>query len=131
MIVEVTGGVPLHNPPPTPPPCFLCKGPSKRCITRESNRNGNAGRPYYKCFPCNKFLVFDDSRGNEPGNPECPCGYSSKRQVSGTGKRVARAVHFVCRMGTCDYYQAKEKMDGSREILDDEMMARFENLTIV
>lgn len=77
------------------------------------------------------FLVFADSRGNEPGNPACDCGHSSKRQLSGEGRRVARAVHFVCRMGTCNYYQAGVRMGGGREVLDDETMVRFMNLRIV
>lgn len=44
--------------------------------------NNNVGCPYLKCVPCYKFLVFNDTRGNDPNDPLCYCGVSSKRQSS-------------------------------------------------
>ncbi|KAH8655689.1 hypothetical protein BX600DRAFT_385793, partial [Xylariales sp. PMI_506] len=87
-----------------PPTCFLCNKPSVRMITRKSNRKGNAERPYYKCHPCDKFLCFADKRGNDPTNPVCHCGASSRRQIAGRETRNPGGVHFVCRLGTCDFY---------------------------
>jgi hypothetical protein len=98
--------IPLAPPPTKAPDCILCGKPTRRRIARVLNPNGNAGRPYYKCIPCDKFHCFCDSRGNDPTNPPCHCGKSSKRQVSGHGKAVPRGVHFVCRLGTCDFYRA-------------------------
>lgn len=90
--------------PVVAPICILCRAPITRQITRTSNRNGNAGRPYYKCIPCNKFHCFDDRRGNDPTNPPCFCGISSKRQLSGPEKPMGRMVHYVCRIGGCNFY---------------------------
>lgn len=75
--------VSLAPAPETGPDCMRCGRPSSLMWTRTSNRNGNAGRPYYKCIPCNKFLVFNDTRGNDPLNPHCYCNVSSKRQLAG------------------------------------------------
>ncbi|KAK7219776.1 hypothetical protein V2G26_007779 [Clonostachys chloroleuca] len=94
----------LAPPPEEPPICFRCRGPSKKHITRTSNRNGNAGRPYYKCICCGQFLAFADDRGNDPSNPLCHCGSSSKMQVACREK--GRKVHYVCRLGKCDFYKA-------------------------
>ncbi|KAI1424430.1 hypothetical protein F5Y12DRAFT_715377 [Xylaria sp. FL1777] len=94
-------------PPPTQPPlCFLCGQTSTRLVTKSSNPNGNVGRPYYFCLTCPRFLVFDDYRGNDPTNPECHCGYSSKRQATGRAKRLAGRLpyFYVCRLGTCNFY---------------------------
>lgn len=77
-----SGCINLAAPPDEPPICFRCDGPSKKLITRTSNRNGNAGRPYYKCRFCDEFLAFADDRGNDPANPLCYCGKSSKREVA-------------------------------------------------
>ncbi|OJD10148.1 hypothetical protein ACJ73_09917 [Blastomyces percursus] len=78
-----------------PPNCRSCHHPSSREVTRASNRKGNAGRPYYKCHRCNKFLCFADDRGNDPSNPPCYCGVLSRRQVAGYDKHVPRGMHFA------------------------------------
>lgn len=126
MTTPRTGAVTLYPPPRTPPACFLCSRPSRRYVTRKSNRKGNARRPYYKCDPCNKFLVFADERGNEPRNPTCDCGLSSKRQLTGPVSSVSRKMHFVCREGACDYWKGAE-----REELDNDIVEQLVNLRIV
>ncbi|KAK4044746.1 hypothetical protein C8A01DRAFT_12003, partial [Parachaetomium inaequale] len=73
-----------------PPTCYRCRGPSTRLVTQQSNRNGNAGRPYHKCQSCGHFLGFADDRGNYPNNPLCDCGVSSKAQAAGKDKMVPR-----------------------------------------
>ncbi len=85
-----------------------------RKITNQSNPNGNAGRPYDKCVPCHKFLGFADYRGNDPDNPLCDCGASSRRQMVGLQKRVPRGVHFVCSLGTCNFYKECIGTDGKQ-----------------
>jgi hypothetical protein len=47
-----------------------------------------AGRGYFKCESCDKFHCFQDTRGNDPRNPSCYCGASSKTQVSGPEKEL-------------------------------------------
>jgi hypothetical protein len=105
-------------PPEGPPTCFLCNGPSSEYTTRRSNRNGNAGRPYYKCDPCEKFLTFADDRGNDPLNPLCHCQVSSRRQVSCREK--GGKIHYVCRLGRCDFYEAGENLRGQVILSPDE-----------
>ncbi|KAK4233357.1 hypothetical protein C8A03DRAFT_19562 [Achaetomium macrosporum] len=105
--------------------------PSKSFTTRHSNRNGNAGRPYYKCQPCNKFLCFADSRGNNPGNPPCDCGVSSKTQVAGKEKKVPRGVHYVCRLGKCDFYKPCVENGKQVAVESDDLVHRLAMLSIL
>ena len=97
-------------------PCFKCGGRVRREITRHSNRNGNAGRPYDKCQNprCGKFLGFVDERGNDPTNPECECGVPSKRQITGERNRTPRAIFYVCNRRRCDYYAEETDARGNR-----------------
>ena len=95
----------LASPPQAPPRCPRCRKFGIQETTRPSNRKGNAGRRYYKCRPCKKFLCFIDDRGNDPSNPPCHCGVSSKTEMVGTDKRVLRGLHYVCRLGCCEFYQ--------------------------
>lgn len=100
-----------------PPDCFRCHNPATSHITKSSNRKGNAGRLYYKCVPCNKFLSFADDRGDDPRNPQCECGYASKRQVSGPEK--GRKIHFVCKTGSCEFYSLAVSKEGDAIVLPD------------
>lgn len=113
----------LAPPSPMPPRCFRCGGPSERMTTRNSNRKGNAGRPYDKCTRCKKFLGFADERGNDPNNPPCHCGVSSRRQLAGPEKQVPYGLHYVCRLGACDFYApytnaGNQQVTVSRELVD-------------
>jgi len=103
-----------------------------RLVTQASNRNGNAGRPYFKCLACRKFLVFDDRRGNAPANPPCVCGVSSKAQLSGRlNRRAPRAKHFVCRLGRCNFYAESWNHDGSRDTVRDDLVEAMAALSII
>lgn len=95
-------------------------------ITQLSNPKGNAGRPYYKCQPCDLFLVFNDQRGNGIHNPPCYCDTSSKMQVSGLDKMVPRGLHYVCRLGRCDFYSAVlNRKDDQLSLKQDELFDLF------
>ncbi|KAI1292587.1 hypothetical protein F5Y03DRAFT_402841 [Xylaria venustula] len=122
--------VTLASPPTQPPQC-RCGQVSKRLITRSSNRNGNVGRPYYKCLRCDNFLVFDDYRGNDSTNPEYHCGYSSKRQVSGRSKPVAGRLHYVCRLGMCDFFSPGKDAKGRNVIIDMGLIEDLSRLSII
>ncbi|CVL02063.1 uncharacterized protein FMAN_08183 [Fusarium mangiferae] len=118
-----TFDIPLALAPSLPPACFVCNNPSRRLVTRSSNRNGNAGRPYHKCTNCRRFLGFADVRGNSPDNPPCYCRESSKAQVTGQNSGSPGRLHYVCRQGTCDYYaegvgQNNKQISFSRDIVD-------------
>ncbi|KAI0388265.1 hypothetical protein F5Y17DRAFT_245594 [Xylariaceae sp. FL0594] len=121
----------LASPPTQPPQCSRCGRVSERRITRSSNRNGNAGRPYYKCLHCNKFIVFDDYRGNDSTNPECHCGCSSKLQVSGRSKPVAGRLHYVCRLGRCDFFSPGKDAKGIDVIIDMDLIEELSRLSII
>ncbi|KAL8380776.1 hypothetical protein RB595_005185 [Gaeumannomyces hyphopodioides] len=118
---------------PTAPACVYCREKTQRFITRSSNRNGNAGRPYYKCVPCNKFARFDDERGNDRRNPPCDgCGHPSKRQVAGGDARVPGGVHYVCSQGTCDFYKPHLNKDGVQlAVVDAELLRALVSLKLV
>lgn len=105
-----------HYSPPesVAPACTRCGHLCTRHITRSSNRNGNAGRPYYKCSPCDKFVRFDDDRGldkGNQGNPHCDCGRSSRRQL--TSREKGRRIFYACASGSCDFFEWYRNEDGS------------------
>lgn len=106
---------PSSTPPPSPPSspnCSKCGANDdalSKYITRSSNRNGNAGRPYTKCVPCDRFITFNDDRGNHANNIECYCGTPSRLQVAGKAK--GRGLHYVCSSGACRFYDIRAKAD--------------------
>lgn len=119
-------------PGPTHPPiCSRCNSPSQRKTTRSSNRNGNAGRPYDKCTNCGNFLGFADERGNNPNNPLCHCGQSSKAQVTGQNSGNPGGLHYVCRLGTCDYYYVRRNRNNEQIRLCGDMVEQFANLKLI
>ncbi|KAH7115253.1 hypothetical protein B0J11DRAFT_540200 [Dendryphion nanum] len=113
------------------PKCTKCGRSTSWKVTKPSNRNGNAGRPYYKCLPCNKFCCFTDMRGNDPANPLCYCGTSSRKQISGENKHPLRQVHYVCVQGTCDYYQVGKSPSGDPICLDEEVANQMRRLNLL
>ncbi|KAK2038244.1 hypothetical protein LZ31DRAFT_479318 [Colletotrichum somersetense] len=100
-----------------PPNCRKCGEVASRYITRRSNRNGNVGRPYYRC--CKDFYSFADLRGYHPYNPRCDCGLPSRMQIAGRERRTAGGLHFVCTGGLCDFYSELVDEDGEQERVND------------
>lgn len=100
-------------------------------ITGSLNRNGNAGRPYHKCISCRKFLGFADERGNDPNNPMCNCGESSKAQRAGENSSNPGGLHYVCRLGTCDYYVVRMDENQEQIRLGSDMVDLFASLNII
>ncbi len=111
MVTVACAPSPLPQPPPpsstgppsSPPPtrvrlpyCPRCGAKYKdleRFVTKTSNRNGNSGRPYLKCMPCNKFVTWLDDRGIDDECPTCSCKLLCRRQVAGN---KARLIHEHC-----------------------------------
>lgn len=123
----------LAPAPVAAPECIRCSRPTTLRTTRYSNRNGNAGRPYYKCIPCDRFTVFADERGNDPQNPLCHCAKSSKRQLAGSKakKSTKGAVHYVCRLGRCDYYFAQKDAQGKQVVVEEDLVDKLAKLSFV
>jgi hypothetical protein len=119
----------LRNNQQAIPNCRSCRKACTRHITRSSNRNGNAGRPYYKCIPCDKFSCFEDSRGEDETNPLCDCGKSSRRQLSGREK--GRRIFYVCKTGSCDFFQFHKRQDGSIWSVGQDMAEALAELRVV
>lgn len=91
-----------------PPPCpsANCSKSTKKLFVEPENPNGNAGRPYYSCPDCNRFVCFGDMRGIHLSNPECWCGgfQLSRLQVSGEKRKVPRALYYTCALGQCNFF---------------------------
>ncbi|KXJ87066.1 hypothetical protein Micbo1qcDRAFT_208463 [Microdochium bolleyi] len=120
-----------HSHSATPRHCPRCDQPGSYHITRQSNRKGNAGRPFYRCDPCGKFIAFDDDRGLGVHNPPCACGSPARRQVAGPEKAVARHVHYVCARGGCDYYAPHRGDDGSLWQVQESLIASLAGMKII
>lgn len=108
------------------PVCLRCDGPTRDYIVNSSNRNYNAGRPYYTCSSpaCGKFSTFADDRGVQPQNQPCECGHPSRRQLAGLDRTVPRGLHFVCTIGHCNFRKPDEDQNGRQITCTDPGQAR-------
>lgn len=107
-----------------PPICKSCGKTSSLLITWPRNQNGNAGRPYYKCKPCDNFITFADDRGTKLDSPLCECGKPSRLQLNGRDRKPAFGLHCVCKYGACDFYRVIVGKDGNQlRVLDDAVRA--------
>lgn len=111
----------IHLSPVFPlkgPPCQICDQPSTFGQVSAQNPNGNAYRPYYKCWGCGQWTTWADLRGvsGRGENPGCECG----KDVGGvgigrlpsrmniTGKRAAKGpgkIFFTCAEGRCCFFE--------------------------
>jgi len=113
------------------PICPKCHQRTTHDITRASNRTGNAGRPYYKCLPCDKFQCFDDDRGNDPRNPRCLCQVASRQQVAGPGKPIPRGLHYVCRSGKCNFYTVRRDEHEQQITVSEDVVEMLAKLNVI
>lgn len=93
-----------------------------RHVVSEDNRNNNAGRPYLKCTPCNKFCTWLDLIGVSEDCPDCQCGYRSRLQPTSQSNAVhPERSHYVCALGACDFFtwfdEQKEGTANMKELL--------------
>lgn len=110
----------------------------RRFVTRRSNRNGNAGRPYLKCMPCEKFITFLDDRGIDLDGPHCFCDFPCRLQVSGryVVTTTPRGLHYVCAFGRCKYHEpvkrdGKGTDTGEQETVPEEFVDLFARLKVI
>lgn len=130
-LLSTAPNLPLAPAAKNPPHCFSCNKPSQRMVTRSSNRNANGGRPYYKCISCGYFFAFADERGNNPDNPSCDCGESSRLQRAGENSSNPGGLHYVCRLGTCDYYEVKVDENQEQVTTSLDLVDHFAGLNII
>lgn len=97
-----------QEPNPLGPPCRACRAPSTLSLVSHFNRNGNAGRPFYKCPrpECHVgFVTWADRVGIERGNPDCDCGRTSRRGLTGEcAWRGPGKVFYKCAEGRCGFW---------------------------
>ncbi|KAI1649288.1 uncharacterized protein F4817DRAFT_32754 [Daldinia loculata] len=123
---------PSASYPTSPIPCRHCGLTASTATTSSSNINGNAGRPYFRCPTMGKFLVFADARGNDPTNPVCRCGLSSKRMMSGFyNAKTPGKLFYVCRSGMCEYYRECRDARGEHVVVDWELVDHLAWLEII
>ncbi|KAF1842803.1 uncharacterized protein K460DRAFT_268311, partial [Cucurbitaria berberidis CBS 394.84] len=72
-------------------------------IVNQGNSNGNAGRPYYLCDHCHRWITWGDNRGISGGNPLCFCGAISRQDRAGNETSIPRLGFWTCATGSCDY----------------------------
>ena len=95
-------------------------------VVGDENPNGNVGRPYLKCLPCDKFITFTDNRGITENGPRCDCNKPCRLQVAGYLKTPPRGLHWVCSAGTCRFYALKMAGDGNtQETATEQMIEDF------
>ncbi len=125
-------GLPRELEEPLGPRCRKCRNASERRITGLANRNGNAGRLYYKCTnpSCGQFLGFADERGLDATNPQCHCGLSTRRQVEKQKNGGPRGVFFTCMQGSCSFYEALRRQDQTPVMLTDEIVNTLAGLRL-
>ncbi|KAK4183369.1 hypothetical protein QBC35DRAFT_478223 [Podospora australis] len=111
----------MAEPPSSAPNCHQCKSLSTLKRVLPENPNGNRVDvliSYATTVPEESFSLSQTRyRGNLRGNPPCYCGKSSKQQVAGVYSEFRKqrgaissppgALHYVCRLGTCDYYKPR------------------------
>ena len=87
----------------TPPACLTCGQPCSREIVQANNPNGNAGRWFYTCKNGEhgrELSCFDDRQGIANGNPQCWCGFTSRRVRN---KGPTESYFYSCPAGSCRY----------------------------
>jgi hypothetical protein len=119
----------LADFPSSAPDCLRCGQRTSKRTTKSSNRNGNAGCPYYTCSGCGKFSTFADTRGNDISNPVCYCNSTAKRQRSGA--RKGKKVHYVCRLGTCTFFDWHRTSQTEVLSLEDNVLDHLARLSLI
>ncbi|KAH7143533.1 hypothetical protein EDB81DRAFT_857036 [Dactylonectria macrodidyma] len=97
-------------PLPRAPECPTCHRVSNRRVAKDTNPNGNGGRPYYFCDRSHKynFITWDDNRDIIAGNPQCWCGHRSRRdRANGPGL----TEWYACASRECGFRQEIEGND--------------------
>jgi hypothetical protein len=102
---------PLANPPI----CPSCNHIASRGIVGGANRNGNTNRPYYYCQSNHKrvFITWDDARDTSASNPQCQCGFPSRRNRTNRPQPMA---WYACSSGECSFREQIEVNNNAVEL---------------
>jgi hypothetical protein len=86
--------------------CSRCDGEPERKITRPTNPNGNAGRPYYICSDCGEWITWYDDRGVHGSNPNYDCGIACRQDRAGANAEILETGlgFWTCASGSCGYF---------------------------
>lgn len=123
---------PVFPPKPLKPRCPLCGNGGSNLVkevTRSSNRNSNANRPYLRCSACSKFVTFTDKRGEHNSNESCHCERPSRLQVSSMQK--GRKLHYVCSGGQCGCYMPARNKENKQVHLTEELVKDLADLKLI
>ncbi|PYI17873.1 hypothetical protein BO99DRAFT_462492 [Aspergillus violaceofuscus CBS 115571] len=114
--LRTTATAPPAPPRPRPLPCCRGNAITSQYTVSETNENGNAGRPYYRCDHCGSFACFADLRGVHPDNPPCDCEgqLPCRLQVASQNDRrcFPGVLFYTCAVGRCNYFSRVEDGDG-------------------
>jgi hypothetical protein len=91
---------PLRRPPTCRQPS--CGKPCTLSTVNETNANGHINRPYYFCTNGHPsiFSTFNDSQGIVEGNPQCLCGWTSRKSIT---NKEPRKYFYCCPVGNCGF----------------------------
>lgn len=107
------------------PQCKICHVPCTRIVTSPFNKNGNAGRPHFRCTLCDAFHSFEDGRGVLDGNPQCHCKEPSRLQVAGQHARISRGLHYVCAAVKCGFAEQDQI------VVDNDLVGRIAKIGLI
>ena len=111
-------------PLPSPPRCRHCNSIATRDIVNSSNRNNNAGRPYYKCLPCKQspmanpqkgWITWDDDIGVHENNRTCICGLACRQGRAGSDSVWEGKGFWTCAVGRCSFISYRKDAYTMRE----------------
>ena len=111
-----------------PPSCRFCGRSTTRFYCREGNRNGNANRLFYLCYPYGQFACFGDMRGVLLENPACFCNGTmqfSRLCLAGLDTVIPRSLFYHCTTGGCDFFEYKREDNGEVSIYHSDISPNY------
>ncbi|KAK4221702.1 hypothetical protein QBC38DRAFT_344325, partial [Podospora fimiseda] len=86
------------------PRCRKCRNQSTLSEAGEGNKNGNKGRPYYKCNPCGNWITWADLQDcGGKDNRYCRCRQKTRTNICGENSKVPGKINYKCASGNCDF----------------------------
>ncbi|KAI2783459.1 hypothetical protein F4815DRAFT_351563 [Daldinia loculata] len=109
-----------QSPPPPGVPFYHPNFPQRRPLRcpnyrpnhlsfelKQSHTLFNPDRWFYVCSDCyDGFLCWADDRGVHKNNPECHCGYPSRKEMTTERSRNPRVIFYNCATKECGFRDA-------------------------
>lgn len=86
------------------PRCKYCQKPTTRKDTKCWNQNGNAGRPYFFCEPCQKIKSWADKQGIYAESPLCFCDSPKSSRLDYSSREKGNKPFLSCATGQCNFF---------------------------